>query len=829
MKHTDFYLNRGVLMGLADYQQDIVKQIYDLLIRDDSNKGITLYGATGSGKSTIALNLATQLQESWSVFYIKGTDPNLSPYLTWHIGTKLYSKTKLSLEGDISFGIDFLPFPISLGFGGTLKWDKENYILTQSEEALILSIKKQAGINKHILFIVDDYELWDIPSKQFLQKITLSKLALLYGFHIVILLISREKLSIEGEFRWNYIPIDEIADDDVLFVLRQSGYAGYFNINDIRLCAGNDLSLALIAADYYDGSSMLTTDFNELMENRCKRLSGQAREACSVLVPLSIIDSCFTKDETAFFINPSPDDEEDTAYQAEEYLSLAEELLFIIGEESYRFTNQKVKAYFKSQLSKQERRLHRKFSNFLRKHHSEDYFSRGKHIKQSLMKNDIEGLREAWQLLFLSYIRRASEVGNETDIYNILPEIEALLKGLAPELAEVHYYVLKEFLAGYQKFSQYCYKEALLHLQALTPSQLVPACLAESQRLILLCHLQLAENPDAIKRTAEELYDTIESPNFYEDEQYCRAALVLLNVYTDRVYDALKLKTLKSKLIQVIHRHPGHLAFEEFDACYNRKAALYFSALVAFRQTEQSVQYYRNRYSRNGLYMALCNHAGNAIVSGNYATAEQAISECADLLNRSIGWHYPSRYKIENNNILLAYLQEDVQALENRDMILSAARKAAIALAQIVEHQQDEVSHVILLNYLGLSGLYGSKTWSSELEMANQQLVDTDEYYQYYLHDLNFACALLQVDLAKAQGELAILKKLDPPLLREYKTIFSKRRCVQEELLCSPNIKNIDPVGYHRIISTACARIQDPSCRFFGRGFLLSDLQFLSF
>lgn len=814
-------------MSLTDYQKEAVTQIYDLLIADDSDKGIALYGAAGSGKSTIALDLAAQLKETWSVFYLKGIDPNLSPYLTWHIGTKLYSKTKLS--ENISFGIDFLPFPISLEFGSTLQRDKKNYILTQNEEALISSVKKQAGANEHILFIIDDYELWDIPSKQLLQKITLSKLALLSEFHVNMLLISHEKASIEGDFTWQYIPVNEISDNDVLFVLRQRGYADHFNINDIRLCADNNLSLALIAAEYYSCSNNPTADFNKLMDNRCKHLSGQASEAFSILVPLSIIDSCFTKDETAFFINQSPDYEEDVAYQAEEYLSLAKDLLFIIGNESYCFTNQKVKDYFKLQVSRQEKLLHRKFSSFLRKHHSEDYFSRGEHLRQSLMKNDLEGIREAWQMLFLSYIRRASEFGYETDIYSILPQIKALQECLPLELAEVHQNVLKGFLAGYHSFSQYRYREALLHLQTLTPSQLVPACLAESQRLILLCHLQLAENLNTIKRTAEELYDTIESPNFFEDDQYCRAALVLLNVYTDRIYDGFKLKTLKNKLIQTIYRHPGHTAFEEFDACYNRKAALYFSALIAFRQTEQSVKYYRNHNNRNGLYMALCNHAGNAIVSGSYDNAQQALTECEKLIACSTGLYYPSRYKIENNNILVTYLKENKLASEDRNMIINAARKAAIALKQIINHQQDEVSHVIFLNYLGLSILYGSESWPLELEKANQKLMDADEYYQYYLHDLNFASALLQYDLIKAQNELDILRKLDPPLLCEYKTIFLTRRYAQEELLSCPEIKSIDPVSYHKFVSKKCSHIQDPSCGFFGRGFLLSDLQFLSF
>ena len=68
-------------MCLADYQKVIVDQIYNLLINDDCNRGITLCGDAGSGKSTIALGVVAQLQEGWSVFYIEGINPGLSPYV----------------------------------------------------------------------------------------------------------------------------------------------------------------------------------------------------------------------------------------------------------------------------------------------------------------------------------------------------------------------------------------------------------------------------------------------------------------------------------------------------------------------------------------------------------------------------------------------------------------------------------------------------------------------------------------------------------------------------------------------------------------------------
>ena len=121
------------------------------------------------------------------------------------------------------------------------------------------------------------------------------------------------------------------------------------------------------------------------------------------------------------------------------------------------------------------------------------------------------------------------------------------------------------------------------------------------------------------------------------------------------------------------------------------------------------------------------------------------------------------------------------------------------------------------------------KNCSEELAKANIQFVEIDEYYQYFLHDLNFADFLLQGNIKAAQKELEILKSLDVPLLRNYQQIFLKRRAEQELLLNNPKYLNNDPMKYHEIIMKACSHIQDSSCKFFGRGFLLSDLQFLSF
>ena len=816
-------------MSLAEFEQELVDKLYNKLIIDDKNKGITLYGDVGSGKSTIALGLVNQLLEGWTIFYLEGIDSSLSPYLTWHIGTRLYSKKKLNLESNISFGISFLPVPISLEFGTSITKTSTNYILTPSEEAIITNIKKQTSSEQKILFIADNYELWDMPSKQLLQKIMHSKLGVLSEYNLNVLIIAKNKMSIQVPIQWDNIKVPDIPDESLLYILRENGHAEQICIEDIRICAGNDISLALMAANYYNENGKNANNFNEIMECRCNCLSTEKQEVCKILGSLSIIDSYFSRDEAAFFLDPKPEDKYEAEYLAEEYLQLAEERMFIKGENRFLFASDKVKGYFKDKLAKKERYYHHKFSEFLQKNHPEDYYSRGKHLALSLQLSDTKTIVEAWQLLLLAYFRRSIETINADDVYNILNEIEVLINRLPANTIDTQRHVLIEFTQGYQEFVKYNYKNALIHFQAITPSRLIPACLAECQRLILLCHIQLAEDLKLIVQSANELYNTIEVISHLENEQYCRAALVLLDAYIDRSNDNKKVNILKNKIIQIIQEHMGIPEFDEFEACYNRKAVLYYPAIIACRQTEQSIQFYRKRFNRNGTYMALCNHSGNAIVLGDYLTAEKAIKECISMINNNDGWYYPSQYKVENNEILLNFLTEERNSYGDREKILVAAKKAASRFSKIIGHQYDEVSHVVLFNYIGLSMLCQTNTWESDLLNANRLLPDLDEFYQYYLYDLNYANALLKGNVTTAKSFLVKLKSLDAPLLRHYRVILQKRQFVQEDLLNNVTELIGDPFKYHSIINMNCGHLQDNSCYFWGRGFLLSDLQFLSF
>lgn len=812
-------------MNLVDYQRILAEQIYDLLVAQDNGININLFGKSGSGKTTIGLGITEYLQEDWKVFYLCGIDTEVSPYLTWHIGTEIFSQKKLKLDLSVSFGITNLVSPILEV--AIPKLEKKNFILNSCEESIVSGIKKQAEGCSRILFIIDDYELWDIPSKQLVEKIMLSQLKLLKEHKVSWLFLSeKDNVCTSADVYWNNIEINNISDGDILSTLHQNGFSDLINIAEIKAYAGDNLRLALLAANYCKKG---IGSFNDLLESRINTFSDNEKKAIDLLKPLSIIDAFFSQEEAAFFLDPASLDDYELKYQADEYLSVAEEYKLIDGERTYYFSNLDIKNYFRFKLAKGEKKLHYQFSRFLQMKHPEDYYNRGKHIQASIIDSCSGENNRAWQMLFLAYVRWNFNYGFDEDQYNVMREIRNLIDLNPPIQKETHLDILDKLLQGWTAFKTYDYRTTLLQLQSISESLLYPALRAECLRVVLLCFLQLADNLVSIKNAADHLYQLIEQEDFEEDEQYCRAALVMLEVYSDRCFDISKARELKIKLADVINKHQSCSEFLALNACFNRKAALFYAAEIAYNQTEQSVCFYRKYNDTKNLYMSLCNNAANALICGKYDSARINLNECLNMMNKYTLSYFPSVYKVVNNIVLMQYLQSEYDSDDSDEEIIHSAKNALGTYETLLSKPAREVSYVIYLNWLGLSMLCGENSWESELVKMDEYFSNTDLFYEYYFRDLKFAGYLLQQNISAAKTELDILSQLNVPLLQPYSVIFRKRRHIQASLLESPSLVAGNPIKYHKIIKEGCCHIQDLSCVFYGRGFLLSDLQFLSF
>lgn len=815
-------------MNLANYQIVTVRALSELFNSVCDRQTVKLTGDSGSGKTTIALGYAAQLPDDWCSFYITGIDASTDPFMTWHIGTKLFSKSNLSIEGDISFGIDTAPLPVSFGISlNRLQIDKKDFIFSASEEALLAHIKKKVGKKKKVLIIADDFIHWDMPSVRFLHKLSMPEINALSQREICIMLITDNNDKLPLDFSNKTLSVPTLSDDDILHILHQNRFSHLIDLKELKACAGNDLSLMLMAANYFhDYDRVDDVSFFSIMDKRYNNLSETNKQALKILEPLAILDEPFTHAEAAFFLD-SEAERWDPLDRADECIHIATQQDILIGEDRYCFANGKLQNFFRSKLDRREKYNHRKFAEYLQCRYPEKYYRRGLHMKLGMTNRHDKNAYVASQLLLLSYLRRISEHEKEHDLHYIREEIENLMQSTNSIYKNNMEQIVDNMIEGVKAFSTYEYSTALIKLQTIPPALLIEACRAEQLRLILLCYVQLACNPIEIQQTAFELYDLINSPDFCEDEQYCRAALVLIDVFLDRsTANTAKSNNLKRKLIRIINEHLYSVVYLEINACLNRKAALYYPAPIAAQQAFESVCFYKEHFSIIPLYMALCNWCANSIVAAAYSDAQSAINEITNLMNSTDSYKFPSVYKVRNNVIILKYLIDECNAT-SPSSIHKYALAALNELNAITDFQGEEVSHVILLNKLGFMLMCDRGECFPALQHALYLLNDTDDYYRFYIYDLMVAYSIITASHEQAVDYLNKQAKLDIPLLYPYAPIFKARRHTQLHLIHTRESFD-NAISYNQRITSECQHIQDSSCIFLGRGILMSDLQFLS-
>lgn len=257
----------------------------------------------------------------------------------------------------------------------------------------------------------------------------------------------------------------------------------------------------------------------------------------------------------------------------------------------------------------------------------------------------------------------------------------------------------------------------------------------------------------------------------------------------------------------------------------NRKAALFFSASVAMGCTKECVidaERCGNVYER---FFAYCNHAGNSIIAGNYNEAGKVIRK-ADELRDSLNIPFPSIYKIENNRLLLEYLTKECKA-ENENDFKAISLEMVNKFEDLLSKQGEEISHVVDLNCLSLKYMAGTIDIMSIFDLLDES--SEDAYYSYFLHDLLLAHFIISKDQERAKEELRILNHIDVPLLKGERYLLKVRNKIQRSIIEKIETIDLNPYRYHQTIARGCVHVQDPSCYFWGRGFLLSDLQYLSF
>ena len=818
-------------MQLVGYQDKHFNKLYNELVENEAPL-IFFTGYQGCGKSTIIQNLAEKLKETWEVFLLKGMGKTSPPYSSWYTEAQTSS-----LIPNISVGVKIQPEGWPINFGLDIKGISKELFLNNNEQNIRKAISKKAN-SSNILFLVDDYNSWDQASKELLIKIVNHRDSILgksKKVHVILIDTEIDKLESLTNLFSNSglkVHIDDIPHKDIIDIINH-----IFNITTsekhdfdrIIQFTSYDLDLIQMAVQYesiYGNDEQIST-LRTLFEQRISHMADCQKQVCQTLEYVSIINSPFTAKEAAHLLNKEPMNAEDDLYKAFE-------LDFLQKEHAYNFSNKEIQQYFEDQLKNRKKHLHHKFSEYLQKYHPENYLNRAHHIFQSHDVGNVsngEDAKNSAYYIAIDMVRRMEIMGDIKEVF-----IEKLLNEKIDSLPSLVKQKIKSNISSYHRGSFLIrlgeYKNAISVLWKIEHSFSSEVFRIEVMRQRLLSLIQIADDSSSIKETADEIYDHITNSGFDEDEIWCKAALLLFGVYRDRHIDIDKFKILQSGFESRMNKYMSRAVFISMNIKYCSKASLFYPTLIAVERTEISNEHYRNNNDPLNLYFSLCNNAGNRIVCGQYTDAELRLLECEDIIQNNPEIKFPSLYKIHNNKIINQFLQSEGYLYDHssrdRDMIILAAKNSIAELKNLIKTQGEETSYVIKFNLLSMFMLCNKTEQIDEMLLKFEQNYNNlDVFYQYYFQSACCSKNILIGKYSKASYHLEILKNLYVPLLATSFKIFDRRNQVLQELITEQFSGDAFNFNYE-FIKRGMKKYDAPSS-FWGRGFLLSDLQFLSF
>jgi len=238
------------------------------------------------------------------------------------------------------------------------------------------------------------------------------------------------------------------------------------------------------------------------------------------------------------------------------------------------------------------------------------------------------------------------------------------------------------------------------------------------------------------------------------------------------------------------------------------RALAYFGPLGPQTLPRHPIQY----------FYALVNLVGNHLAAGRFDEAHQKALELETFVRDHQMMHWPGLENAANNSILAAYLSKNL-----------AMTKATALMEQLYEGATGVGDRLLIQNNYAVFLIYADQLAKAEelLEKALSELVaDTrpDEYHFYFVGN---NLALLRATGGNISGAQDLFTKCGDGIDRLYLAIRQTLRRRHE--LLAPALANGQELGKEKLDMYLLDHHPPqigPQWSFYGRGFLLSDIQF---
>jgi hypothetical protein len=253
----------------------------------------------------------------------------------------------------------------------------------------------------------------------------------------------------------------------------------------------------------------------------------------------------------------------------------------------------------------------------------------------------------------------------------------------------------------------------------------------------------------------------------------------------------------------------------------SRRDAAIFNAEIAAERCRSAVTFFRGADSgapRNPmqLYLARTNLGANLLMLGEFAEAKRVSVEAVAMAATLTAIRFPRRHIPANNAILAAYRDDEMtaaDALHELDSIIAAT---------------SEPSDLVLLtnNAAVLRALTGELAQAAEELSLISSLLPSDGYYAYFVNANLVSMSHLLTREPDLKQRWAHLGEHIPLIPEPDRIALRKRHELLGTAFDRVNTGNAN--DWWHFISRAAPPQVGPVWRFYGYGFLLSDIQFWS-
>lgn len=687
-------------------------------------------GERGSGKKTLSNHIAEMWNKQYNgvVYYLNAsyqqTPEDYSTFKNLKIQNTNTKSAVLNIFceslKDIPCVGNSLSSMASEIFKGTIDENNQSNSFTQNEKYIFSKLHKHAHGNP-ILFICNEFELWDLKSQQALS--TLMKYEknninnkVFFILNTVSLIKGLKGINVQKKFL-NNITLEYLSE-----IVNQINADIELNIKQMELLteltAGN-LELIIESISLF-GNETLTPgkSFYSIIEERLNNTANNAQNVLKLLRQTAFIGETVDSRLLKLYFNMDPLNYEDILDESIR-LSYLEEKEYTIS-----FIQQYIYNILKDLNYKD-----RKYYIHLSKCISILYPSRYDLQMQYLYRGNLN--YEADKMFFLYLISYYRENNTEYQL------CEFDKKKLSQNSL---YSLYVEICKGYKLYKQKKYIEAEKIISSLYCSDL--AFRFEKDylySLIVTNRYYTCEEFDE-RINVLNVYITEEFKNKYP-EMYLRAQMILAEFYAE----TNSMVNVKKSLQEIIKCFSSYSATDKqmqcYEYCFKMKANAFYKVEIAAKYTRDAYIFFDKDDNRNyyisKYYLAILNHSANEIVMGNFEEAHAMLRNAYGITQNH------SNLESIHENILINNL-----AISGYYCGQYSAAECAETIERIVTNLSEAADNMLLKNnqvvFWALEGSFEKAlSLSKSLYEKIQYLDDIDAYYKYFV--TNNYCVLLWI------------------------------------------------------------------------------------